>query len=42
MSLDNSSSECSAQIKNFEKLTGTKRDEWTTSELKSNAVSVDA
>ena len=42
MGLDNSSSECSKQIKNFEKHTGTKRDEWQTSELKSNVASIDA
>jgi len=39
---DNTSGECAAQIKRFEKNTGTKRDEWETAELKSNTKSVDA
>ena len=38
---DNSSGECAQQIKLFEKFTGTNRDEWTTSDLKSNTVSID-
>lgn len=42
MNLDNSSVECAEQIKNFEKLTGTNRDDWETSELKNNTVSIDA
>jgi hypothetical protein len=41
MSSDNSSSECAKQIKNFEKHTGTSRDEWQTSDLKDNTVSID-
>lgn len=41
MSLDNSSSECAEQILRFEELTGTNRDEWVTSELKSNTMSID-
>ena len=42
MGSDNSGAECAEQIKNFKKLTGTNRDEWETSELKSNTVSIDA
>ena len=42
MSSDNSSAECAQQIKRFEKLTCTNRDEWTTSDLKSNTVSIDS
>lgn len=41
-SSDNSSGECAQQIKRFEKITGTNRDEWETAELKSNTKSVDA
>ena len=40
-SSDNSSSECAVQIKRFVKLTGTNLNEWETSELKSNTVSID-
>lgn len=39
---DNSAGECASQIKRFERITGTKRDEWETAELKSNTKSVDA
>jgi len=41
MGSDNSSSECRKQILNFEKQTGTNRDEWTTSELKERTARVD-